>query len=211
MKRAFVLQDALDLRDHLCAEVGAVRVELPDAVRSAAGTLFDVGTALGVGGLPDGSTWRARFGFALGPLVFPAASIVASVDPAAIVNHYAHECHHTHQWHTAYSKTERRDGLPWPSEVAMAWLYLAEQEARARLEADAYGVGAYACVRAGGSVPRDPRAWAPSLATSYRLDAAHAEMGYDQLAAHLEVVADGGCPNLSTAVVVRDWCDARGL
>jgi hypothetical protein len=150
----------------MCARFHARVVRKSMAVEmTMAAAAFDVLKALRVG-VPSGADFLEHYTTTLGPIVY----LQDGLSPDAQIEVLTHEMQHVWQFWGGAGQAAV------PGGVGFAFLYLAEPEARVRLEADAYRAGLEVRYRRTQQMPSlDALVW--PLEGGYALDAAHVQLG----------------------------------
>lgn len=132
LKKEFLDDDYNRFQRHMLRSVHGIIVDKKDnvAVEVVANILDTI--RLFAENVPSGDEWKTRYSFTFGPFVLLADGMIPSHRAQVLT----HECQHVLQW---YERTPQADV---PNHVQMQWLYLVEQEARVRLEVEAYRAGA---------------------------------------------------------------------
>jgi hypothetical protein len=161
---------AEDFSVFMCSHFGATILPKEDAVEmKAIAWGMDLGRGFGATGLASGASFMSDYTTTLGTNIYMPKS--HREDYADFIAILTHECQHVLQFKE--------------SGVEFAWLYLAEPEARARYEADAYAAGLALAKWMHGSLPADPISGiVAGLVRGYSLRQADAELAEDMLKSH---------------------------
>lgn len=149
--------------------------------------------------MPKGDEWIESWSFAFANRLF----IAKTDDPIARASILAHEAQHGLQWHR---KTPQADI---PPHFYFMWLYVTEQEARVRLEVEAYRAGHEVHHMLSGTL-HDARSVGSVLEGGYLLSAEQAKFA-EKLYEPAELSMSYGVYSTEVAVASKSFFDERGL
>jgi hypothetical protein len=155
---------------HMCGKFGARVLHKEDSIEMRAVAMgMDIGKFFGAS-LASSHDFMTRFTTTLGKNIYMPAAHRA--DPLVFMEIVTHECQHVIQFGE--------------SNVAFAWLYLAEPEARVKYEADAYAAGLAITQWLTGELPADSvESIVARLVAGYSLRAEDADLAAGILESHM--------------------------
>lgn len=173
---------------HMCGTFGARVINKETSIEMRGVAMgMDLGKLFGATGLASGGDFMEHFTTTLGANIYMPAQTRAN--PLTFIETLTHECQHVIQFNE--------------SNIAFAWLYLKEPEARVKYEADAYAAGLAITEWLTGDLPTDAvEIVVAKLVAGYSLRAEDSALAADILKSHMASLKNGVVMSAAARVAI---------